>query len=222
MYSIVILSRNPVNASRCVMALYQNEPELDRSRIVIVDDGAREKAEVNTPGVTWLDGEKPFCFSRNANIGVRHAFDQQSADAVILLNDDAMLVTKRGFRHLWLQAQTHENYGLLAAATNEVGNPNQMSRGANIIRREERMLCFVCVIIRRDVWEKVGELDERFSGYGHEDDDYSLRVRNAGYRLGVLDECFVDHSKLKSTYRGDKYPSEGFAHNRQLFEEKYA
>jgi GT2 family glycosyltransferase len=75
MYSIVILSRNPVNASRCVMALYQNEPELDRSRIVIVDDGAREKAEVNTPGVTWLDGEKPFCFSRNANIGVRHAFD---------------------------------------------------------------------------------------------------------------------------------------------------
>ena len=39
--------------------------------------------------------------------------------------------------------------------------------------------------------------------YGGEDDDYCYRARQAGQTIGVFEECVVDHSKLKSTFRPD-------------------
>lgn len=221
MYAIVILSKNPVNAARCVMSIYQREPELPRRNIIVVDDGARDEAEQNCPNITWVDGEKPFIFSRNANIGIRHAFKDPAVDSVILLNDDALLQTKRGFTSMWQASRGDDSYGLLASSTNNVGNETQQPRGAKHIRMEQRMLCFVCVLIPRSTWDKVGELDEQFVGYGFDDDDYSRRVLNAGLRLGVWDGCYVDHSHLPSTFRSAAYPHAGFAQNQRLFQQKY-
>src|SRR2546422_10295838 len=39
-----------------------------------------------------------------------------------------------------------------------------------------------CLLARREAWEKVGPLDERYHIYA-EDADWSLRARAAGYRL---------------------------------------
>jgi GT2 family glycosyltransferase len=39
----------------------------------------------------------------------------------------------------------------------------------------------------------VGSLDERFSVGMFEDDDYSLRVRQAGHRIIAAEDCFVHH-----------------------------
>lgn len=220
-YSIVILSKIPLNASRCVMAIYQNEPELPRRNIIVVDDGARAEAEPNCPNITWVSGEKPFIFARNANIGIRHAFDVQGSDTVILLNDDAMLKTKRGFTSLVDAQKRNPQYGLLASSCNNVGNESQQPQGSNAVRHESRMLCFVCVAISREAWEKAGPLDEIFTGYGFDDDAYSFCVRRAGFKLGVWDGCFVDHATLPSTFRGVEYPTEAFEYNRQLFNQKY-
>ena len=50
-----------------------------------------------------------------------------------------------------------------------------------------------CALIPRDVWEKVGNLDERFSIGMFEDDDYSCRLRQAGFRIAAAEDCFVHH-----------------------------
>ena len=65
-------------------------------------------------------------------------------------------------------------WGLLSPATNDVGNLNQNFKGASHVRPEHRTLCFVCVVIPKDTWLRVGPLDERFVDYGLDDDDYSL------------------------------------------------
>lgn len=85
------------------------------------------------------------------------------------------------------------------------------------------MVAFVCVLIRRDVLDLVGVLDERFDGYGYEDDDYCLRVRNAGLEIGVFDPCIVEHgTKAESTYRGPGAAGRNLLdHNRQKFNEKW-
>jgi GT2 family glycosyltransferase len=220
-YSVVILSRDPRNCSASVMALYKQEPDLPRERIIVVDDGAREKAEANCPRITWLQGEKPFIYARNLNIGLRHAFDVQGVDGAIALNDDALLETKRGFTMLDAVCQKDENLGLLSPAINSVGNPNQQFKGYDRVRSEPRMLCFVSVYVPRRTWLAVGELDERFTEYGLDDDDYSLRVRNAGLKLGVWDGCKVDHLSLNSSYRGEAGAGGDYGPNLEIFKQKW-
>lgn len=217
----MILSKNPENLQQCAYSIYRNERDFPRLSLIVVDDGAREKAEANLPGTTWVEGIKPFCFSRNANLGLRKAFE--SHEYVILLNDDALLQTRRGFSSLIEKAQQHPEIGLLSPACNNVGNERQMHRGFTRIRLETRMLCFICVVIPKSVYERVGPLDEDFGeGYGFEDNAYCAAARAAGYKLGIYDPVFVDHSKLKSTYRGDTYPTEGFNKNQKIYQDKWA
>ena len=64
-------------------------------------------------------------------------------------------------------------------------------------------------------------LDERFVDYGMDDDDYSLRVRNAGLKIGIFDGCFVDHGSLKSSYRGGPAAGGDFRPNLRRFIEKW-
>lgn len=47
--------------------------------------------------------------------------------------------------------------------------------------------------MKREVFEKVGPLDERFSPGNFEDEDYCLRIRLAGYKLMLCKDTFIQH-----------------------------
>lgn len=89
------------------------------------------------------------------------------------------------------------------------------------LRDEPRMVCFVCVLIPRRTIQAVGLLDPRFVGYGMDDDDYCLRVRNAGLKIGIFDGCYVDHGSLTSSFRGAAGAGGDFMPNMKLFIEKW-
>ena len=64
----------------------------------------------------------------------------------------------------------------------------------NTIKYEERIkLVGFCMLIKKSAVEKVGLLDERFSPGNFEDDDYSFRLRQSGYKLIVCYNSFVYH-----------------------------
>jgi GT2 family glycosyltransferase len=144
-----------------------------------------------------IEAPKPFIFSRNINLGINHAGD----DDVVLLNDDAQLETTAGFSVLQGACREHPEYGLIAATTNSVGNLNQLPKGIGL-REDPRMVCFIAVFIPRTTINRVGLLDERYDCYSHQDDDYCYRVRKAGLKIGIHDGSFVDHKHLPSTFRG--------------------
>lgn len=229
-FSVVILSKLASNLIPCVRAVQRNEPDLAATRIIVVNDGARAEAEEEIPGIWWTEGEKPFVFARNANRGIQIA----EPDDVVLLNDDAILETPGGLTRLAQATEAHPGYGLFAATCNNVGNPNQFRlngggiHGAGIrggllegLRDEPRMVCFVCVYIPRRTIELIGLLDESFIGYGCEDDDYCLRVRRAGLKIGILDSCYVDHGSLRSSFRGAAGAGGDFRPNLQRFIQKW-
>ena len=213
--SIIILSRTDANLVPCLEAARKHEPTVT---IRIIDDGLN---------LDWLPrpdlepcfghrGEKPFVFARNINIGILAA----GTDDVILLNDDALLQTPGGFSLLQREAEAHPEFGLIAATCNNVGNANQWLQKFGL-REDPRMVCFVAVLIPRRTIDVVGLLDERFVDYGCEDDDYSLRVRNAGLKIGIHDGCYVDHGSLKSSFRGEAGAGGDFHPNLRRFVEKW-
>jgi len=207
--SVIILSKTASNLIPCVEAVRKNEPA---ARITVIDDG------VDWSATPWPDdggenlpfealmGESPFVFARNHNIGIQAAGD----DDVVLLNDDALLETPNGFSAMRYAAESHPNIGLISASTNLAGNPEQHRRrdiGFRVLERNTLgnsfpTVAFICVLIPRRTINLVGLLDERFTAYGFEDNDYCRRVMLAGLQIAVHDGCFVDHSKLKSSFRG--------------------
>jgi glycosyltransferase involved in cell wall biosynthesis len=207
-WTVVIPSKNITNLGPCLRALYAAEPQ---ARVMVVDDGLAFRPK----GPYYLQGGKPFNFSRNCNYGIVAA-----GTDVILFNDDALLKTPQGFTQLSVLAQTHPEYGLISSSCNYVGNLNQWPKGAGL-RDEPRMVCFVAVYIPRTTIDSVGLLDERYIGYGLEDDDYCLRVRNAGLKIGVWDGTFVDHGSLKSTFRGAPMSPGDVRMNMSLFRKKW-
>lgn len=219
MTSVIIPSRKSENLCACLSALVQSWLPAP-FRVIVVDDGLAEIPVCRAPGfdVRVIPGVKPFVFARNCNLGIRAAGD----DDVILLNDDALLTTPHGFSRLIEVGQAHPEYGVIAAASNMVGNVNQRPRGIGL-RGEARSVNFVCVWIPRRTLKAVGLLDEIFTTYGFEDDDYCLRVRKAGLKLGIYDGCVMEHDDkktgLKSTFRGDGHP--GLTEGCKIFIQKW-
>jgi hypothetical protein len=79
-----------------------------------------------------------------------------------------------------------------------------------------------CALVPRQVWNRTGELDTRFGMGMFEDDDFCLRVREAGYRIFTSEDCIVHHFGNGSFGR---LPAEEmariFEENRKRFEEKW-
>ena len=53
------------------------------------------------------------------------------------------------------------------------------------------MMAMFCVAMRRSVFEQIGFLDERFGMGMFEDDDYTRRLRVAGYQICCARDSFV-------------------------------
>jgi tetratricopeptide (TPR) repeat protein len=78
-----------------------------------------------------------------------------------------------------------------------------------------------CLLIKREVLERVGLLDERFGTGCFEDDDYCLRAVQAGFRAVIAREAFVHHYGGR-TFVGSGVDFAGLmAWNRELFRTKW-
>lgn len=212
--SVIIPSRTLSNLTPCVDAVQCHDYNDD---IIVVWDRSRQNDVLPaTHDYRVSEVKTPFIYSRSCNVGIEAA----GQNDVILLNDDAMLRTMGGFTAMQRQAYEHPEFGIIAAVTNVTGQEHQMPHSVGL-REVPRMVCFICVLIPRRTIDKVGLLDEDFIGYGYDDDSYCLQVRQHGLKVGVFDHCFVDHSSLQSTFRGEQYPSAAFEENRQIFVRKY-
>jgi len=212
--SVIIPSRTLSNLGPCVNAVQCHDYNDD---IIVVWDRSNHREFIPASRHYRVrEVETPFIYARNCNIGIEAA----GQNDVMLLNDDAMLRTMGGFTAMQRQADEHREFGIIAAVTNVTGQEHQIPHGVGL-REVPRMVCFVCVLIPRRTIDKVGMLDEEFTGYGYDDDSYCLRVRQHGLKIGVFDHCFVDHASLKSTFRGDQYPTAAFEENREIFVRKY-
>jgi len=183
--SVVVLSKYADIFKDCHESLERYEPG---TRKVLVRDG-----QGIYPPEGWVTVDGPsgdFCYARNANIGINHCTGN-----VLLTNDDVRLTHAHTVDVLEWALEKRPDIGIISPRIyGVVGNEIQATvKPKQIIYSEER-LAFVCVLIRREVIEDIGLLDERFIGYGGDDVDFCWRAQEAGWKLAVTGEAAVLHA----------------------------
>jgi GT2 family glycosyltransferase len=85
-----------------------------------------------------------------------------------------------------------------------------------------RIAAFFCVMLPREVYESIGGLDEQFVPGFFEDDDYCLRLGQAGYRIACAEDVFVYH-ELSASFDQLALAKRAaiFERNKALFEAKW-
>lgn len=239
--SILIVTYNSGEFVRpCLESIARNTSWPDYEVIVVdnnsTDDSAAIADEIarSDSRVRVLRSGRNLGFAGANNLAARNA----SGEYLLFLNADT-LVTAGWVWRLVRHLETTPMVGAVTSLTNFSGNETKvnceyrdvdgMERFAARLAFEHRgqtseifTAAFYCVLVPRTVWDEVGELDDSFAVGMFEDDDFSLRLRNAGYHILVAEDCFVHHFGNGSFA---KLPSEQvlviFESNKKRFEDKW-
>jgi GT2 family glycosyltransferase/tetratricopeptide (TPR) repeat protein/2-polyprenyl-3-methyl-5-hydroxy-6-metoxy-1,4-benzoquinol methylase len=205
--SIVILTHNQLDFTRlCVDSIRERTQE--PHELIFVDnastDGTLDYLR-SFPGARVIANTENRGFPAAVNQGIQIARGSQ----VLLLNNDTVVTT--GWLGRMLQAFHRDpKIGLVGPCSNCVSGEQQVSvsydsldeldgfawdwsRGRDQIIEDTDRLVGFCFLIRREVIEQIGLLDEGFGVGCFEDDDYCLRAINAGFRAVIARDSFVHH-----------------------------
>lgn len=213
-WSVIIPSRDDAKLLDCVCALFEKHPTLDPDQVVIVSDGLSLRTRWKLRGVRWVNGQKPFVFSRAINMGANAT--PRYSDLVIL-GDDVRFKTLNGIEELSTEAWSSNAAAVAPEVLGVCGQPAQ--RAGAYAQKTADWVAFICVYIRRRVWAEVGPLDERFTGYGYDDVDWCLRARDHG-EMRIAHKVTVKHLD-SSSYRSQADWRDKYEANRERFDAKW-
>lgn len=96
---------------------------------------------------------------------------------------------------------------------------NHTAKNIGIWERRIHLVGYA-MLIKREVLNKVGVLDERFYPAGNEDDDISFRILEAGYHLSLCKDTFIYHFNSESMKRDSLSEQNIVIENEHKFKEK--
>ncbi|MFO7858383.1 MAG: hypothetical protein R6V11_05605, partial [Ectothiorhodospiraceae bacterium] len=135
-------------------------------------------------------------FTKTVNDGIR----QTESGDVCILNDDVS-----GFPYGWLAVlekglYAKKNYGIAGPSGKSATAPASKGKPGMDGLETCRQLAFWCVLIRREVLDKIGLLDERFIHY-RSDNEYCHRVRKRGWACVWVRGVFLAHKHKGSGHQ---------------------
>lgn len=208
--SIIILSYNTYKLTKfCIESIRKFTPH-DSYEIIVIDNASQDES------VDWLRNQEDIrlvCnkenrgFPAGCNQGMELA---EPGNDILLLNSDTV-VTPRWLENLQTALYSEEKVGAVSCVTSVCSNWQQIDDVSytsydELIAFAERInhsnpefwevrsrLVGFCYLIKNAAYQKVGFLDEIYTPGNFEDDDYSLKLIMAGYKLLMCRDTFIHH-----------------------------
>lgn len=173
-YSIVIPTWNHLHDCLipCLTAIFKYT-DLSNVEIIVIangcTDGTEDYLDGLGPAVTYYSYPEPLGYTKSTNIGIEKA----KGEYVILMNNDAILLQQP--KNQWIEMlsepfERDEKVGI-------TGSLRGWSDPANSF-----FMIFFLVMIRRQLFDELGLLDEQFSPGGGEDTEFCIRLMDHGYK----------------------------------------
>lgn len=173
-YSIVIPTYNHLDdcLKPCLESLIEHTDLHNVETLVVANgctDGTREyvkslaKHNIN---LVWLEEASGYTVS--TNIGIKAS----TGEYIILLNNDTILLPQS--KNLWIEKMEAPMSDPYMGATGPLALHDPYA--------QDRILIFFCSMIKREVFENIGLLDEVFAPGGGEDIDFTMKLKQAGFK----------------------------------------
>jgi GT2 family glycosyltransferase/ubiquinone/menaquinone biosynthesis C-methylase UbiE len=234
--SIVILTYNQIEYTKLCIESIRRFTKIGTYEMIVVDNASTDGT------IEWLkqqDDIKTIFNSENLGFpkGCNQGIEISTGDNILLLNNDTV-VTQNWLDNLLTCLYSADDIGAVGPVTNSASyystvpvnytSIDEMHRFAELFNKsnkeswEQRLkLIGFCMLIKRKVIEKIGLLDEQFTPGNYEDDDYSFRIQQAGYKLILCKDTFIHHYGGTSFRKDiDKY-SKLLKINEEKFQEKW-
>jgi GT2 family glycosyltransferase len=212
--SLIILCCNQFAYTReCLESVlqYTRQPY----ELIVVDNASTDETPAYLEELKGRSGPARVVVIRNdSNLGFakgcNQGLEQARGQYLVLLNNDTVVTA--GWLDGLVAWSVHKwpKVGLVGPMTSWAPPPQQIPtdyrtpaelQAFAVRRRQEfagqatkvqRLIGF-CMLFRRDVWERLGKLDEDFGIGFFEDDDLSVRAREAGFHLVMALDVFIHH-----------------------------
>ena len=215
--SIIILSYNTLELLQLCVNSIREYTEAGTYEIIVVENASKDGS------AEWLREQMDLrCIYNEENQGFPKGCNQGLSIAegteLLLLNSD-VIVTKNWLENLCRALYSAPEVGAVSCVTNCCSNNQQIETSYENVEdmqafaatynvsdpaRWERKTTLVgfCFLFKREVFDKVGFLDEQFSPGNFEDDDYSLRILQQGWDLLLCHDTFIHHFGHASFSKG--------------------
>jgi len=226
---VVILNFNQESdTEECVLSLKKMHNQ--NYRILLVDNGSTDdsgfKLKEKFRDIEFLRSDKNLGFAGGCNLGLKKSIEDGPAGHILLLNNDT-IVSENLIDELLRALRVNNAAGIAGAVNFYYSKPDKVHMAGHrflwwlgiqsiVTKMDSRFkelqsLSACCMLIKKEVVEKVGLFDERFFIY-YEDSDLCLRARGAGFNVVAARDARVWH-KISRVF-GEKTAGEYYIYTR--------
>lgn len=213
----------------CIDSIIENT-DIDY-RLIIIDNASDNETKKYLEGLKDKEGPRILLVRNENNLGFIKAVNQgmriSEAPYVCLINNDT-IVTKGWLGEMIKVANSSPQIGLVNPSSNTLGQKPDKKREpveAYAERLKKGDVSFTeigsaigfCMLIKKEVIDKIGVFDEIYGMGNFEDTDYSRRAIKEGYMCVRAHRAYVCHDEGGSFGRSGDF-DENFERNRQIYE----
>ena len=202
-------------------------------RLILIDNGSRKEAQNYLASLLKRTNLEIKIIRNETNLGFVKAVNQglreSKAPYICVMNNDT-IVTDGWLTELIDLAGSDSRIGLVNPSSNNLGQKppfGNIAKYAKTLKKfkgefiEMGAALGFCLLIKRDIFEKIGFFDEIYGVGNFDDTDYSRRVESLGFVCVRAKAAYVYHSISKSFNLKKAKFDEIFGKNKEIFNKRW-